>query len=307
MRTLITEGVARINDVAFKVPSVENPPPSSQPPEWKFLWQFVEFDRRLPENKGPGAVTNTPPIQLDSERRKATPVEVNPDAALEKVPIELFDIDPAELVLSSQSLAAEKSPIQDEAFGLPLAAYARNGINWAGQNVIKIASAFLFVMVVTAYSVYQNIPANAPVNRVPTEVKDARSDESAPPPATKFSMPLHNLEKNPEAVKPPSAPVYAARPPEASFPPVPRDEPYRREVGEIPPPDERDPANFGDEEFDPRETGEEPPQTLMRPRNSKAKARRRPKTLPTSDEFNESPGQGATDYSGDDLPEEEAE
>lgn len=85
VRILLHSGVVRMNDLGFEIISGE------EYTEWKFLWQFAEFERR--SRKEP---TAAPP-----DRRKPVAQEQVQQQIHAKVPIDLASIAPEDLVLKS--------------------------------------------------------------------------------------------------------------------------------------------------------------------------------------------------------------
>ncbi|MFM8270470.1 MAG: hypothetical protein ACKN9V_09810, partial [Pseudomonadota bacterium] len=49
IKELLQKGTLRHNDLAFLVPET----PGQEKAQWKFLWQFVEFDSRAQEKNNP--------------------------------------------------------------------------------------------------------------------------------------------------------------------------------------------------------------------------------------------------------------
>lgn len=88
IRVLLSQGVLRTNDVAFLV-RAENA--STKRADWKFLWQFDEFDRRR------GSITVKEP-----ERRAVAPTPT-PDP-VHVLPEEYASITPEDLILKTRAL-----------------------------------------------------------------------------------------------------------------------------------------------------------------------------------------------------------
>lgn len=114
IRALLKEGIVRHNDIAFLVPAPGADSVEKQASEWKLLWQFTEFDRRLEEDgnrtsdakSNSWAGTGTPqapgPPKHPDRRRQMTPDEAEVKTR-EVLPPELLDIAPEELVVHSTS------------------------------------------------------------------------------------------------------------------------------------------------------------------------------------------------------------
>ena len=114
IRALLTEGLVRHNDIAFLVPDKDADPTEKQSSEWKLLWQFPEFDRRLEEEKNrtsdPKAASwagtgtpQTPAPPVHPDRRHQMTEDEAEEKARETLPPELLDIAPEELVVHSTS------------------------------------------------------------------------------------------------------------------------------------------------------------------------------------------------------------
>lgn len=95
IRALLSQGIIRTNDVAYQV----SDEPTAQKAEWKFLWQFDEFDRRrgVQQPKFPVLERRTPRADAEIEKEK--------EAIL---PQELSSIQPEDLVYHSTSTPDEK-------------------------------------------------------------------------------------------------------------------------------------------------------------------------------------------------------
>jgi hypothetical protein len=119
VKTLLRDGHVRINDIAFKL-SPENPKLQS---EWKFLWQFAEFDRRRHDRQGAAA----PPKQLEvpvkeSERRKSrTPGEIESQlrshlsGALSHLTLrDLITTQKGRRPVTTEPVEAETAPVAEE-------------------------------------------------------------------------------------------------------------------------------------------------------------------------------------------------
>jgi len=94
VRTLLTQGVVRHNDLAYQV-AVDDPKEKS---DWKLLWQFNEFDRRTPENIARKKA-------LDREMRSEVPPEVVRQQSIAELPDDLVDIAPEDRIPRARALS----------------------------------------------------------------------------------------------------------------------------------------------------------------------------------------------------------
>lgn len=114
IRALIKEGLLRHNDVAFESTSPGSDPNQKKSSEWKLLWQFPEFDRRLEKDGTPKpekpawSGASTPPASdkgAPERRRQITPDEASLKTR-DQLPTELLDIPPEDLLVHSTAQEA---------------------------------------------------------------------------------------------------------------------------------------------------------------------------------------------------------
>lgn len=180
IRALIEQQIVRRNDLAYEVGS------SSQA-QWKFLWQYPEFDARIGEVRPPPAVL---------EKRKESPPAQNErleQVIAEEVPADLLAIRPEDLVLSSKPIASPLATSKDDepqvrnqsAMSLPVWATPIFGL----LVLISVAvwwfdgSADRQLATTPNATQKENVKMSLPVGRAPTQ--DAAPTQRAAAPVTR--------------------------------------------------------------------------------------------------------------------------
>lgn len=130
IKTLLSQGVVRINDIAYKVESSD-----SSRAEWKFLWQFVEFDRRNSTHSEREAFR-------ERERRTTKEQTELKEEANSLLPNELSAIQPEDLVFHSTSSDEKRidSELPDRLPDLP------QGSKFSGQSRWLLAAPLVLVI-----------------------------------------------------------------------------------------------------------------------------------------------------------------
>lgn len=107
VRALIDEGIIRRNDLACIVP-----PDKAQKSEWKFLWQFREFDRRIENVVAANVATSSEVIPGEAAEDRRAPVhnEVLSFKAKTLLPEDIASIKTEDLLLHSTSFTSKTEP-----------------------------------------------------------------------------------------------------------------------------------------------------------------------------------------------------
>lgn len=90
INTLLSQQILRRNDIAYLVSQTKG-----VRSEWKLLWQYPEFDRRL------GEAPKIEPVLSPSERRKVVPPKTLSRLVENEIPKDLLNIRPEELLPKS--------------------------------------------------------------------------------------------------------------------------------------------------------------------------------------------------------------
>lgn len=133
VEALLEEGLLRRNDLAFQI-GVDGRTKLS---DWKFLWQFPEFNRRgamTPPSVLPAVI----PVEEEhaAERRNnARPTEEERAAAIAALPPELADLDPADLAMTHSASSYRSDFGSSPSEALPLERLSslggrRQGVVW---------------------------------------------------------------------------------------------------------------------------------------------------------------------------------
>ena len=234
IQALLQQRLITHNDLAFLI-SIKDP---RAPSEWKFLWQFSEFDRRKPRPDGQpdqmavkyAAVRK--PISEEEIKRRAK------EALKEALPLKLIDISPSDLLphitsefrlptereLGLASSTQEEKPLLNSSWHFP----------WGWTVTIGVTAAlFFFVRSMNLRSLFSfKSPAVSASHGSP--------DQTPEHPQMSFGTP-HPVRGQ--------ASLPTARPPEPmKRPPPPEAEPEsdQNEAAEAPAPDEAPPAEDAD-------------------------------------------------------------
>ncbi len=149
IRALMKEGLIRHNDIAFLVPDKSLPGDEKQPSEWKLLWQFPEFDRRLEADEKKekpakpeysGASTPEAMKLAEPERRREMPPEEAKEKTRESLPPEMLDIAPEDLVVHStthqESANFSAAPEERPKISLPEFNLPSSRVVWAMGGIL---------------------------------------------------------------------------------------------------------------------------------------------------------------------------
>jgi hypothetical protein len=104
--TLLQEGIVKVNDIAFRVAAEKSES------EWKFLWQFSEFDRRSAER-----TAGTDGEASYKEKRAPKDPDQAQKEALALLPQELASIKPEDLIIRAHPRTPEIDDIHPEKEG----------------------------------------------------------------------------------------------------------------------------------------------------------------------------------------------
>jgi hypothetical protein len=144
IHTLLTQGVIRRNDIAYRV-GEEGPKSAS---EWKILWQFPEFDRRFQEGNEKSEKKEPTTLGTPERRQSPDPAEIA-QKKLTEVPLDLYEITPEELIPKSTGLSVNLSlekPI--DFIDTPIPPQPRARFGWFRQRWVTLGvplSSFLLV------------------------------------------------------------------------------------------------------------------------------------------------------------------
>jgi hypothetical protein len=157
IKTLLSEGMIRANDVAYQVPE------TGEKSSWKFLWQFPEFERRKEPRDPESKPSVTVPLE---ERRKAEPAPISPIHTPDKLPEDLFYITPEDLILRARTLSNVPGKNSDD-----LERSTEDLDGWKLKNVdtvrasrpvnpwaLALAGGSLILGVVVASSIFSTVP-----------------------------------------------------------------------------------------------------------------------------------------------------
>lgn len=130
VRALLGQGLIRTNDVAYAVDE------KGKGSDWKFLWQFAEFDRRLKQDARPVA-----------EKRAPTPAPVLAKKLSDEIPEELKAILPEDLVPRARQdiqneWMANRPNITE---GLNDSSEPRTGAVWDNPRLVGAAAGTLVI------------------------------------------------------------------------------------------------------------------------------------------------------------------
>jgi len=184
IKVLLEQGVVRINDVAFKVPQGEDKSHS----EWKFLWQFSEFDRRLGrenrDEKTPPAPIITP---AEAERRKAAS-ELEAKRKVEStLPVDLINISPEELIVRSSQHHPTHARHHEAPVEINLPRESEGSRRFESKNNFwALGAGFMVIVVATTMILFRRNPGVPAMP--PSPVVDSAPDPRTP--ATSSRGPL---------------------------------------------------------------------------------------------------------------------
>jgi hypothetical protein len=100
----LAKGFIRINDLAYQLPETK----TTEPAEWRFLWQYKEFDRRRSENQ------NDPAVKPMVERRSPVNRERMEKEKFTQLSPELMALTQKDLVSRARNAwAKEKNEIPE--------------------------------------------------------------------------------------------------------------------------------------------------------------------------------------------------
>jgi hypothetical protein len=179
VRALIDQGLLRMNDLAMEIPDPESGAAGPKA-DWKLLWQFPEFNRRIGERRKPDAPAAAVPAGAEqrqrSDRRAA---ELSPEEQkrriLEDLPPEIAAINPSDLAMRSAK-APIRTPSEEEVRSTPTpeSTEASPAPRWSRLAAIS-GGAVAAVLVIGVLATRAPGPA-------PTAPSAARESASAPSP-----------------------------------------------------------------------------------------------------------------------------
>lgn len=196
IKTLLSQGIIRSNDVAYQI--TQEPGKA----DWKFLWQFHEFDRRQERNvpKGPVLERRTP--------RTENKIEEEKQAIL---PHEISSIQPEDLLYHSTVVSVsdvrtegnkkfdDYEPVEPPQLSTP------SLLNWRlGLGILPL------VLGIGYFFVFAPTQEKAPIQTANTQVQNER-EENTGPTREVSSSPLQSRVKVPVPLErtPPSVPARA--------------------------------------------------------------------------------------------------
>jgi hypothetical protein len=192
INALIAQGIVKRNDAAFLV--------GGKKTEWKFLWQFAEFDRRkLDENAKKPAAPPKPVVETGGERRTVPQMDV-----LDLLPSEIASIRPEDLVSRAKPYIPE---VPEE--------FTRGPAFKTGRTISINFGIALFFFVIVIYQVFKSDDKPKPreIANTPPKVESQMGTPETPShmpldsSAMPKSRPLEKLEKkNPWAGRKGGAP-----------------------------------------------------------------------------------------------------
>lgn len=206
IRSLIEQGVLRVNDVAFRVDNTQK-----GQAEWKFLWQFVEFDRRRNETPEDRAVREA---KFAEERRKAAAA---PPDVTHVLPEELLNISPEELIVRSKSHIDRQRPLETTAEEMPALPQRVESHGNGGRWFLMGASLVMMMGVVYFFSwvgktTSQSTTASNRVESRPAPAPRAHYDNGPLSSVSRTARPNRNVTSHapkarpPETLEPPPKP-----------------------------------------------------------------------------------------------------
>lgn len=268
IEALLEKKILRRNDIAYLVPTDSD---AKTPTEWKLLWQFPQFDRRI----GPSELT-------PEERRAQHEPTFGPS---ENIPLEFRDISPDELILRSRRYdettevsVGPSTPTEETTSKLSWRqwAFATSAVSLGGLAVWMFLSLSPVPLTPVAPTSMEN--RTTTLFRTPQPARTTSSERRPTP------RPLAPEKSERDALDRRAAIEQLTREPEVD---------REAERGEIPAPDE-------DEDFEPAEEG----RTLARARqkNPPPIAKRATKrTMGATDESAEENAEESEELSSEDA------
>jgi hypothetical protein len=240
VRTLISKGMLRMNDIAYQV-SEDGPKGDS---EWKLLWQFPEFNRRQPgETAGKSEPTEPPNVNSPiNERRKQKDPETVKKEMISELPAELLEIKPEALLPKTTQVLLEPEPdeIQPGTHPSEIQSSATDILRVpelvASSTKLRWVAGALVGGLILSYSTFRWLGKKGhslQLDRVPSQnaedpgpVVPSNSDFLGPPPSgdRQRMRPVGRVPARPLPDRPP-----AARPDEGYIPPKPEPEPRQED------------------------------------------------------------------------------
>ncbi len=188
---LIDEGIIRRNDLACLV--LES---KSEKSEWKFLWQFPDFDRRITENR---EVSPELAASREEERRQLASVVELTRKKSTLLPEELASIRPEDLIFraTSSSASGDVTAAEMEERNLARTEKTTSGsLKWIISLLILGGITFLGMKMSGPQKVTQTAIKNRtlPLTRAPELARIPANSPNTPPRRIQQPMPVHKPE-----------------------------------------------------------------------------------------------------------------
>ncbi len=203
IQALIEEGILRRNDLACEVRKDK-----TEKTDWKFLWQYPEFDRRIDPValKTPSTNDALPSESVIKERRESVEDEDLKYKAKSLLPEDIASIRTEDLLLHSTSVTSKAEPDlseDDVKLNLPSGERSRPEIVFAGIGLV-VVMLFFFVRALKSDRDKTTAEKNPKSMKLPLEqsVAEARSPANTQPKRPGSAI----VPTNPSSILPPKAP-----------------------------------------------------------------------------------------------------